>query len=150
MKRPSPAGRLLGVGLDDLAAALRSATTSVEVASRFMSHSVAALLVRATDEGHARQRRLLTALNVAAVEAGYLDPDGIEEFLSAGFAIRSLLNLHAKVVLTDRRWGLVGSGNLTVRGTNGVNAELGVVLSPQQAAEATTSYFDKWWTPPNR
>jgi phosphatidylserine/phosphatidylglycerophosphate/cardiolipin synthase-like enzyme len=33
-----------------------------------------------------------------------------------------------------------------VRGTNGGNAELGVVLSPQQAAEATTSYFDKWWT----
>lgn len=144
-RSPTSAGRLLGVGLDDLAAALRGARSSVAIATPFMSHPVAALLVRAADEGRAQDRRLLTALNVAAVEGGYLDPDGIEEFHTAGFEIRSLRNLHAKVVLTDRRWGLVGSGNLTVRGSNGGNAELGVVLSPRQAATAQRSFFEKWW-----
>jgi hypothetical protein len=110
-----------------------------------MSHLVAALLVRAADEGRARERRLITALNVAAVEGGYLDPDGIEEFLAAGFVVRSLRNLHAKVVLTDAKWGLVGSGNLTVRGSNGGNAELGVVLTAEQARQATGKFFDAWW-----
>ena len=66
--------------------------------------------------GSCARGRLITALNVAAIEGGYLDPDGVEEFLVGGFAVRSLRNLHAKILLADDSWGLVGSGNLTVAG----------------------------------
>jgi hypothetical protein len=92
-----------------------------------------------------RRRQLLIALNDAAVEGGYLDPRGIEEFLLAGFEIRSLRNLHAKVVIADECWALVGSGNLTVAGSSGGNAELGVVLDAKQARRAQRTFFKAWW-----
>src|ERR1700748_2285390 len=110
------AGALVGVGLDDIVLALRVARKSVAIATPFLSHPVAALLVRESIGIPSRQ--LLIALNDAAVEGGYLDPRGVAEFLDGGYEIRSLRNLHAKVVAVDRRWGLVGSGNLTVAGSN--------------------------------
>ncbi len=78
--------------------------------------------MRACDEGDACDRRFITALNSPAVEGGYLDPDAVEELLSAGFEARSLRNLHAKVLIADSTWGLIGSGNLTAAGANGGNA----------------------------
>ncbi len=141
---PARPGELLGVGLDDLVAALRVARKSVAIATPFLSHQVAALLVRATEQGGARDRRFLTALTAGAVEGGYLDPDGVEEFVAAGYEVRSLRNLHAKALFADV-WGLVGSGNLTVRGSNGGNAELGVVLSPAQVKRAVVEHFNPWW-----
>lgn len=140
---PGPPGALIGAGLDDIVYALRSARKSVVIATPFLSHQVAALLVR--ESIGIPNRRLLVALNDAAVEAGYLDPRGVEEFLLGDFEIRSLRNLHAKVVVADRRWALVGSGNLTVAGSNGGNAELGVVLTQQQARRAVGSFFEPWW-----
>ena len=145
MAHPAPAvaGSLLGAGLDDIVRALRSARRSVCIATPFLSHPVAALLVR--ESTAAPQRRLLVALNEAAVEGGYLDPYGVEEFVTADFDIRSLSNLHAKVVISDAHWALVGSGNLTIAGSNGGNAELGVVLGPKQARIAHDDFFDPWW-----
>jgi hypothetical protein len=110
-----------------------------------MTAEVAAYLVRACDDGAAKELRLLTAVNTAAVEGGYLDPDAIEEFIAAGFSARSLRNLHAKLFIADDRWALVGSGNLTTAGSNGGNAELGVVLDAGQAKKARRRYFDPWW-----
>jgi phosphatidylserine/phosphatidylglycerophosphate/cardiolipin synthase-like enzyme len=66
-------------------------------------------------------------------------------FVAAGFEIRSLRNLHAKVLLTDDRWGLIGSGNLTVAGANGGNAELGITLSAAQTQIARRDHFERWW-----
>jgi hypothetical protein len=143
--KPARPGTLLGAALDDLAAALRGGRSSLAIATPFLSLPVAELLIRSSAEGQARTRRLLTAVNVAAVEGGYLDPDAIRSFVDAGFDVRSLRNLHAKVVLVDRRWGIVGSGNLTVAGSNGGNAELGVVLDERQAAAAQGKHFDQWW-----
>jgi hypothetical protein len=140
---PAGTGSLLGVGLDDMVYALRRARKSVSIATPFLSRQVAALLVR--ESYGAYRRRLLIALNEAAVAGGYLDPRGVQEFIEAGFEVRSLRNLHAKVVLSDERWGLVGSGNLTVAGSNGGNAELGVVLGPSQARTAQRRHFDQWW-----
>jgi hypothetical protein len=140
---PAQAGTLLGVGLDDIVYALRSARKSVAIATPFLSHAVAALLVR--ESMAIPSRRLLIALNDVAVEGGYLDPRGVAEFIAGGFEIRSLRNLHAKVVATDQRWGLVGSGNLTTAGSNGGNAELGIVLDSRQARHAVADHFDQWW-----
>jgi len=110
-----------------------------------MTDDVAACMIRATDESRARTKRLLTALSIAAVESGYLSVDALRAFRSAGFEVASLLNLHAKVVLVDRRWGLIGSGNLTRAGAGGGNAELGIVLGPSQARAAQSDFFDLWW-----
>src|SRR4051794_6267751 len=132
-----------------MAAALRGARESVSIASPFLSHEVAAYLVRAADEGAPAVRRMVTALNPRAVEGGYLDPDGIEEFVAAGFELRSLKNLHAKVLITDSLWGLIGSGNLTGAGSNGGNAELGIILTPEQAKEAQ-KLFNRWWNDAKR
>jgi hypothetical protein len=141
----TPAGTLLDAGLADMAAALKQARTSISIATPFLSRSVAGHLVRAADESVARRRRLLTALNDQAVAGGYLSIDGIEDFVAANFEVRSLRNLHAKVLITDTHWALIGSGNLTEAGSNGRNAELGVVLSPQQARDAARLHFDRWW-----
>lgn len=121
------------------------ARSYVYIATPFLSAAVAAYLVRACDGGDARNRRFLTALNVPAIEGGYLDPDGVEEFVAGGFVARSLRNLHAKVLVSDDRWGLIGSGNLTAAGANGGNAELGIVLDPRQAQVARRVHFDAWW-----
>jgi hypothetical protein len=141
----TPAGTLRDVGLADMAAALRQATASIAIATPFLSRSVAGHLVRAADEGSARRRRLITALNESAVMGGYLSIVAIEEFIAAHFEVRSLRNLHAKVLIADGSWALIGSGNLTEAGVNGRNAELGIVLTPQQAGEAERLYFERWW-----
>ncbi len=144
IKGTSPGG-LVAAGLADMALACRRATTSIDIATPFLSADVAAFLIRACDDGKARDRRFITALNAAAVEGGYLDPDGIQELIAADFKCRSLRNLHAKVLIADGRWGLIGSGNLTVAGVNGGNAELGIVLDAKQAKEARRQHFDRWW-----
>lgn len=136
--RASP-GELLASALAELDLALRSSRESIEIATPFLSLPVAEQLVRAGDEGRADECRLVTAVNDAAVLGGYLDPSTIEAFIDAGFEVRSLRNLHAKVVVVDRVWGIVGSGNLTSAGLDGHNAELGVVLSRAQARAASNS-----------
>jgi PLD-like domain len=143
--RLTRAGTLRGAGLADMMIALKQATTSISIATPFLSRSVAGHIVRAADEGLASERRMITALNESAVAGGYLSIDAIEEFIAARFDVRSLRNLHAKVLITDGNWGLVGSGNLTEAGTRGGNAELGVVLSKGQAHEAQRDFFERWW-----
>jgi hypothetical protein len=41
--------------------------------------------------------------------------------------------------------GSIGSGNLTIAGVNGGNAELGIVLDAAQALKARREHFDRWW-----
>jgi hypothetical protein len=142
--RPS-GGTLVGASLDSLDAALRTSRDSVRIAAPFLSLPVAQLMVRATRFGSSGERRLLTALNEQAIDGGYLDPWAITEFERSEFEIRSLRNVHAKVVLIDNAWGVIGSGNLTEAGSNGGNAELGIVLTPDQTATATSDFFDRWW-----
>jgi hypothetical protein len=109
-----------------------------------MSLPVAQLLVRAAQASDASDLRLLTAITSAGVSGGYLDPYAVDCFIDAQFQVRSLLNLHAKVVLADS-WGTLGSGNLTAAGVNGGNAELGIVLTRTQASRAQADHFEPWW-----
>jgi hypothetical protein len=98
-------GTLVEASLDALDTALRTSRDSVRIAAPFLSLPVAQLMVRATRFGSSGKRRLLTALNEPAVDGGYLDPWAITEFERSEFEIRSLRNLHAKVVLVDDGWG---------------------------------------------
>lgn len=138
-------GTLIGSSLSPLVAGIVQAERLVCVATPFLTLDVARRLVRAADESGVKQRKFLTALTDAAVESGYLAAAAVEEFAAADFEVRSLLNLHAKVVLVDRRWGLIGSGNLTRAGAGGRNAELGIVLNASQARLAQREHFDAWW-----
>lgn len=143
--RKATPGTLIGSSLSPLVAGIDGAERLVCIATPFLTLDVARRLIRATDESGAKQRRLLTALTDASVENGYLSARAVEEFDTAGFEVRSLLNLHAKVVLVDRKWGLIGSGNLTRAGAGGRNAELGIVLNASQARLAQRDHFDVWW-----
>ncbi len=78
----TPPGGLVVAGLADMAHACRRAKHRIDIATPFLSADVAAFLARSCDDGKARDRRLITALNAAAIEGGYLDPDGVEERMS--------------------------------------------------------------------
>jgi len=133
---------------DELYARLQAATSEVFIASPFLSAEVAHQVVLRTAASGAGRFRLLTCLSPAATSQGVLDPQGLLELAEAGWELRSGRNLHAKVSLVDRRWGLIGSGNLTVRGLGGedvrASAELGVVLSRSQVREAEEIAL-RWW-----
>lgn len=83
-----------------------------------------------------------------AVRAGALDPAALSILLESGFEIGSIANLHAKVSLVDRDWGLVGSGNLTGAGLGTEdgrgNYEMGTILLPSQI-ERASAIVRAWW-----
>ncbi|HEX4805131.1 MAG TPA: phospholipase D family protein [Conexibacter sp.] len=131
-----------------LFARARAARDEILLVSPFLSAPIARELARAADLSGARRRRLLTSLSGAATAAGVLSPTGLRTLLEAGFELRSARDLHAKVALVDGRWGLVGSGNLTMRGLGQdprrANAELGVLLSRAQVT-AARRIAERWW-----
>lgn len=126
---------------------VRRAQSELIIAAPFISKGVAAEISRASLAARAGKRMLLTALNEDAVARGYLDPAGLRILAESGFEIRSVRNLHAKFVLVDRDWGVVGSGNLTSKGLAGKrrrNLELGVVLTTTQVVAARKIAM-RWW-----
>jgi hypothetical protein len=128
------------------------ATEAVRLASPFLSRAVARDVAAAGRASGVKSRRLLCALTERNVAARVLSAYGLQFLLDAGWEIRSVPNLHAKVAVIDRSWGLVGSGNLTGSGIGkqdpaGGNIELGVVLDQQQIVLARGLY-DGWWQHP--
>jgi hypothetical protein len=76
-----------------------------------------------------------------------LSLDGVATLKRAGVEVRTLADLHAKVILVDDALAVVGSGNLTGKGLGGGlgdNVELGVVLRTDQRRAAET-LMRKWW-----
>lgn len=141
-----PAGRLIAFARGELFGRVEAAEQRIFLASPFLTMRVAAHLAEMSSRSAAADRRLITALVPQSVRSGVLDPSALLHLREAGFEIRSIRNLHAKLSLVDG-WGLVGSGNLTKAGLGGTargNVELGVVLSVAQIAEAG-DYFDGWW-----
>lgn len=141
-------GRILEATREPLLGGIRVARSEVLVAAPFISAEVAGDLARAALASGVGSRRLLTALNDNAVRGGFLDPAGLRILADAGFEIRSIRNLHAKVILVDGKFGLVGSGNLTSHGLGGKrrrNLELGVALTRSQVA-AAEKIVGHWWS----
>jgi hypothetical protein len=142
------AGELLTQARAELLAHIAAAQTEIQLTSPFLTKAVASDLRKHALNAAARNRRLITALDERAVLVGVLDPTGLRQLLGAGWDVRTIPNLHAKLSLIDDSWGLVGSGNLTSAGLgggpSGSNVELGVVLSPPQITKART-LFAQWW-----
>jgi hypothetical protein len=147
MRRASR-GAVLEWSRDELYAGIHTAKTEIVIVSPFISREIARRVLQKAGASKANTLRLLTCLSPAATAAGVLDRDALLDLLRAGWDLRTGRNLHAKVALVDRGWGLLGSGNLTVRGLGGEeingNAELGVVLSGDQVGQAHR-VVTKWW-----
>jgi PLD-like domain len=125
-----------------------AAEEQVWLVSPFLTAPIAATLAAAVAGSPTARKRLLTDLDPRAVRCGSLDPKALSTLLNAGFEIRSIANLHAKVALVDSRWGLIGSGNLTGAGLGGEggrgNYEMGTILSLSQL-EAASRIVLGWW-----
>ncbi len=143
-----PPGEIVTHGRERLFDAVEQARREVLLVSPFLSRPIANELAARANASHAVTLRLLTSLSERATRAGVLSREGLLTLLDAGFHVRSVADLHAKVWLVDDAWGLIGSGNLTVSGLGGddgrANAELGVVLSASQRA-AARAQIDRWW-----
>jgi hypothetical protein len=146
--RRAPSGSVLQWSRDELYAGVRAAKSEIVIVSPYISRGVAMHVAQVAGASKAKTLRLLTCLSPAATAAGVLDRDALFDLLRAGWELRTGRNLHAKVALVDREWGLIGSGNLTARGLGGEeikgNAELGVVLSTTQVAR-THRIVARWW-----
>ena len=141
-------GQLIPFARDRLMEKIASAEKRIWLASPFLSFPVAKQIAEAAGESTAQDRRLLTALDERSVAVGVLDPRALEQLHDAGFQIRDIENLHAKVSLVGPDWGLVGSGNLTGKGLGDEegagNHELGAILTAKQIQEAS-EFFVGWW-----
>jgi hypothetical protein len=124
------------------------ARTSVTLVSPFLSFDIAAAIADRATLSPATDLRMITAIDGELVGSAYLDVRGLRVLANAGFQLRSIPNLHAKVTLVDRAWCLVGSGNLTSSGLGGgarANVELGVVLNQRLTKEAD-QLVEQWWS----
>jgi phosphatidylserine/phosphatidylglycerophosphate/cardiolipin synthase-like enzyme len=143
------AGSLVTVTRDELLHQVQAAAATVRLASPFLSKPVSEEIATAVALTRASTHRLLTAATPRSVASGVLSARGLCVLLDAGYEIRSIPNLHAKLSLVDDSWGIVGSGNLTAAGLGGeliarANLELGVRLSARQIGVAI-ELFDGWW-----
>lgn len=141
----SDAGRLRTYSRGELLGRIAVASRRVWLASPFLTRPIAEEIAERSSENV--DRRLLTALVAGSVQVGALSPEALGLLASDGWEIRSIRNLHAKLSIVDRSWGLVGSGNLTNAGlgsTKKGNVELGVVLDSAQM-EAASSIYEGWW-----
>jgi hypothetical protein len=115
---------------------------TVWLAAPFLTFPIAQWLATLPASRHG-DRRLLIAWDRRSIDAGYLNPHGVDVLRASGYAVRNLPALHAKVVVAGAR-AYVGSGNLTSYGIDGGNTELGVFLTGSSVSEVKKLY-DKWW-----
>jgi len=146
--RRAARGSVLEWSRDEIYAGLDRAAKEIVIVSPFISAEIGLEVAQRAGASKARSLRLLTCLSPAATAAGVLDREALLGLLRADWELRSARNLHAKAALVDREWGVIGSGNLTVRGLGGeeirANAELGVVLSREQVGVAGR-IVSRWW-----
>lgn len=118
----------------------------VTLASPFISIAVAQELARrATLSDHSWY--LLTRSDPSAAAGGFLSLDGLQLLLDAGVEITNCPNLHAKAFVVGRRFGLLGSANLTSAGlgfSSSSNHELSVRLEGT-AVRRLQKKLDRLW-----
>jgi len=92
---------------------------------------------------------ILTCLDPMAVLTGALKLEALIKLLSHSNDIHPVRlihvpRLHAKVFILDERAAVVGSGNLTRAGTQGLNVELGIRVTARADVRAVTQKFQHW------
>lgn len=134
---------LVQEGLDETVEALAASRARAWIATPLLSMHVAEVLAEASAKGAAGDRRLLTNLSGTTVAMGLLSVAGVRLMLDEGFAVRSLVNLHGRVVVVDD-WAIVGGGDFAAAGVEGGNVALGVELGGRRAEEAA-EVLATWW-----
>lgn len=86
---------------------------------------------------------MLVAWDKRSLDALYLSAAGIQTLRAAGFTVRNVANLHAKVLVAGSL-AYMGSGNLTNYGLNAGNVELGAYASAREAKQIASA-FETWW-----
>lgn len=114
----------------------------VWLATPFMSFRIAHWLSTTSAAGSG-DRRALVAWDPRSLDERYLSAAGVEALRLAGFEVRSLQRLHAKLVIVGAR-AYMGSGNLTGYGLDAGNVELGALLSGKATATVADAY-ERWW-----
>ncbi len=125
---------------------MEAAEREVTVVAPFLSYGPVQDLI-ATAQARGVRLNVLTALTSRAIAAGVLSVRALEGLLAAGADVRSIANVHAKVVLADQDACSVGSSNLTRAGL-GIgaltNVELGVLLRGSYV-DAVRREVERWW-----
>src|SRR4051794_12544038 len=142
---------VISTGLDALVQRLDRRPRRVWLASPFLGRDVGVMLAEDLAELVEAELlddvRVLTCLTEAGLRSGYTHPDAVRALVGAlpTGAVRTLANLHAKVCLVDG-WALVGSGNLSASGVDGLNAELGLAGTDVAVVQEVASRFERWWS----
>lgn len=142
--------RVVTTGLDVLVKRLERAPDRVWLASPFVGPDVGLLLAERfevlLEAGLAPDVRFLTSLTEKSLRSGYTDPVALRQLVKVlpPKSIRTLTNIHAKVALIDN-WALIGSGNLSASGLDGLNAEMGITTGEQAIVSAVARTLDVWW-----
>lgn len=149
------------ISQDSVAAAatqiVKTAESSVDITGAWITGSALRILlqsIRSKIETGQLQLRIVCRLH-GLTDLDITDLGAIKEFEQFGAQVRFSRRLHAKMVLVDRKHGIVSSSNLTSTagyvynptGVEWTNFEAGVVLEPQDAelvADAT-AFFERIW-----
>lgn len=130
----------------ELYEALDADPGQVTLASPFLSLAVAQELAkRVADSDY--YWYLLTRSDASAAARGFLSLDGLQLLLDAGVEITHCPNLHAKAFVVGRRFGMLGSANLTSAGlglSSFSNHELSVRLEGT-GVRRLQKMLDGWW-----
>jgi hypothetical protein len=102
-------GSIVEAAGEDLIGQIKDSAGRVWLASPFITAAEAKRIAGAVAGQSGQQLRLITALTPRPVQTGVLDPKALMALSAAGFTIRSIPNLHAKLSLIDR-WGSSGRG----------------------------------------
>ena len=116
---------------------------TVWLASPFLTKAMAEWLAALPACKHG-DRRLLVSWATRSIDTLYLSAHGVDILRESGFVVRDLPRLHAKTVIAGDQ-AYFGSGNLTFRGLDAGNTEIGVFANGSPAATAR-KLFDAWWT----
>jgi hypothetical protein len=147
--RGSMSLKLENAPLDAFMDALKRARRRVWLASPFIGSGVGVLVGEVLDNRRAAhpdlELRGLTNLSLGALQGGFSSVDGLVALLAAGVELRAVSNLHAKVLIVDDFFVLVGSNNLTAGGMAADNVELGVVSRRGADVSNVAAVFDDWW-----
>lgn len=121
---------------------LAKSTGHVDAAFAYFGRGAAKLLPL----GHGD--RLVVDMSTGTVKAGSTDPNEIEKLISRGVSVFTRANLHAKLIVTDRKL-LVGSANVSTHSHDDLD-EAAILTRDQTAIRRAKQFIDRLCTEPVR
>lgn len=122
---------------------ISSARNDLLIAVPFYSEETVKFIL--TKIGKNVSTRFLLALSASAVKTGAQSTRAIRMMRKDKLcSVRFIKNLHAKILIKDRRSAVVTSSNLTSSGLNS-NVEMGIMVTDVQTVGEMVAQFEKLW-----